>query len=393
MLPKGTDRSVAGATESVTEMAGVGTDAPVPLTFTVTEGFVVSLLGTLKLSVNVPAAVGANATVRVQAADGLMVWFEQVLFVIEKGAANGFVDPTAPTSRSAVPVFVTVTVWLADAPAFTLPKGTVRSVVGATESVTDMAGVGATAPVPLTFTVTVALEGSLLGMLKLSEKVPAAAGAKATVRVQEADGVRVLLEQVSFEMEKGAASGFAEATAPSTRLAVPEFVTVTVWLAEAPELTLPKGTDRSVVGATESVTDMAGVGATAPVPLTFTATEGFAVSLLGMLKLSEKVPVAVGAKATVRVQEADGLIVWFEQVSFEMEKGAASGFVDPTVPITRFALPEFVTVTVWLADAPVFTLPKGTVRSVDGATESVTEMAGAAALATVNELIATISSP
>ena len=156
---------------------------------------------------------------------------------------------------------------------------------------------------------------------------------------------------------------------------------------------LPKGTDRSVVGATESVTEMAGVGAAAPVPLTETVTEGFAVSLLGMLTLSVKVPVAVGAKATVRVQEAAGLMLWFEQVSFATEKGAASAFVEPTAPITRLAVPVFVTVTVWLADAPAFTLPKGTDRSVVGATESVTEMAGAAALATVNELIAMISSP
>lgn len=108
---------------------------------------------------------------------------------------------------------------------------------------------------------------------------------------------------------KGAASGFAEPTAPMTRLAVPVFLTVTVCEAEEPTIIVPKGTCRSVVGATESVTEMAGVATVAPVPLTFMVTELFAGSLLGMLKLSVKEPVAVGANATVTVQEAAGEMV------------------------------------------------------------------------------------
>ncbi len=114
---------------------------------------------------------------------------------------------------------------------------------------------------------------------------------------------------MSAVIVKGAASGFAEPTAPMMRLAVPVFVTVTVCEADEPVLTLPKGTERSVVGATESVTEMAGVGTAAPVPLTFTVTEFFAASLLGILKLSENAATEVGAKTTVRVQEADGAMV------------------------------------------------------------------------------------
>jgi hypothetical protein len=105
---------------------------------------------------------------------------------------------------------------------------------------------------------------------------------------------------------------------------------------------------------------MAGVGAAAPVPLMFTMTDAFAGSLLGILKASVKVPAATGANAIVIVQEADGAMDWFEQVLFVMENGAASGFVEPTAPITRLAVPEFVTVTVWLAEEPAVTLPKGT---------------------------------
>jgi len=210
------------------------------------------------------------------------------------------------------------------------------------------------------FTMTDAFAGSLLGILKLSEKVPAAAGANAIVNVQDADGAMLWFEQVLIVMENGAARGFVEPTAPITRLAVPEFVTVTVWLADEPAVTLPKGTERSVVGATESVTEMAGVGAAAPVPLMFMTTDAFAGSLLGILKASVKVPAAAGANAIVIVQEAAGAMLWFEQVLFVMENGAAIGFVEPTEPITRLAVPEFVTVTVWLAEEPAVTLPKGT---------------------------------
>lgn len=51
-------------------------------------------------------------------------------------------DPTSPTSKFAVPVFVTVTVCVAEEPALTLPKGTCRSVAGAMESVTVIAAAG-----------------------------------------------------------------------------------------------------------------------------------------------------------------------------------------------------------------------------------------------------------
>jgi hypothetical protein len=201
---------------------------PVPLTFTTTELFAVSLLGILKLSDSVPVASGANATVRVQDADGAMVWFEQVSVFIEKGAASGSVEPTAPTVRAAFPLFVTVTVWVTDVPAAIDPNGTKRSFVGVTESVTVILGTGTVLPVPLTLMVTELFAGSLLGILKLSDNAPAEVGAKATVRVQDADGAMVWFEQVSVFMEKGAASEFVDPIAPTTRLAVPVFCIVTV---------------------------------------------------------------------------------------------------------------------------------------------------------------------
>ena len=243
-------------------------------------------------------------------------------------------------------MFATVTVSSVDLPSRTSPKGTRRSSIGATESVTLILPTAAAAPVPLTDTVTDAELGSSLGMFKLSVKVPVAVGAKATVIVQDAVGAMAWFEQLSVFMEKGAASRFVEPTAPTAREAFPLFVTVTVWVTDEPAAMVPNGTRRSFVGATESVTVIFGTGTVPPVPLKFMVTELFAGSLLGILKLSVKVPAEAGAKATVRVQDADGTMVWFEQVSVFMEKGAASGFVEPIAPTARLAVPVFCTVAV-----------------------------------------------
>src|SRR3989304_3303300 len=91
-------------------------------------------------------------------------------------------------------------------------------------------------PVPLTLTVTGFLSRALEGLSKVPLAAPDAVGANRKVRVQLADGARVLPEQPSVAdgMLNGAASGFADATVPITRLAVPLFVTVTVWSGGAP---------------------------------------------------------------------------------------------------------------------------------------------------------------
>ena len=107
----------------------------------------------------------------------------------------------------------------------------------------------------------------------------------------------------------GCAVEFWQPVAPSARVAFAVLVTVPVVEAAEPVLRLPKGTERSVAGATESVTEIAGVGTAAPVPLTFTITELFALSLLGILKLSEKAATEAGEKTTFTVQEADGAMV------------------------------------------------------------------------------------
>ncbi len=252
---------------------------------------------------------GVKRTVNVQLVPPDRVFPEQLSDAMMKGEASGFADAMDPITRLPPAVFAIVTVWSTDLPSRTLPNGICRSSMGFTESVTLIRPTVADEPVPLTDTVTEGFAVSLFGMLKLSVKVPVAVGANEIVRVQDADGAMVWFEHVSAVTEKGAASESVAPTVPITRPAFPLFVTVTVCVADVPAVMLPNGTSKSVVGATESVTEMAAVGTAAPVPLTFMVTELFAGSLLGMLKLSLKVPVAVGANAIVRVQDADGAMV------------------------------------------------------------------------------------
>ncbi len=122
---------------------------------------------------------------------------------------------------------------------------------------------------------------------------------------------------------------------------------------------------------------MRGTGVDPPVPLTLTVTVLLAGSLFGMLKLSLVAPDDAGANSTDSVHDAAGTMVWFEHVSFFREKGAARESAEPIVPITRLALPSFLTVTVCEAVVPIVTVPNGICRSVVGETESITVMEGA----------------
>ena len=253
--------------------------------------------------------------------------------------------------------------------------------MGATESVTLISDTEAPVPVPLTLTVTGFSSGSLEGMSKLSLDELVAFGENRAVSVQLAAGARVCPEQVSFRMVNGVARGFTCAIVPMTRLSFPALETVTVWSEEVPTVTLPKGICRSAGGATESFTAMSGTGVgEIPVPATLIVTGFSSGSLEGILKVSFAAPVAVGENRTVIVQLADGARVCPEQVSVPagMLNGAASGFAEATVPITRLAVPALVTVTVWSEEAPTVTLPNRTWLSFAGGTESVTAMSGAA---------------
>ena len=119
----------------------------------------------------------------------------------------------------------------------------------------------------------------------------------------------VFPEHVSDTMANGAASWFIEAMLPRTNSPLAVFVTVTALSTDLPSRTSPKGIRRSSAGATESVTLMSPTAVDAPVPLRETVTDAFPGSLLGMLKLSVKVPVTVGSNVIVKAQVAAGAMV------------------------------------------------------------------------------------
>ena len=206
-----------------------------------------------------------------------------------------------------------------------------------------MSGVGVGAPVPLILTVTGFSSGSSDGIATLLLNIPVVVGAKCTSKVQLSVGITTKLEHVSFSMLNGAAGA---TSAKRVKLALPSFVTVTVWSAVVISVTLPNGTCRSAAGATESVTVMSGTGIADPVPSTVTVTGSSSGSSDGISKLSFDGVAAVGAKRTSNVQPAAGFKTALEHVSFRMLNGAASGLAAAILPIVRSAVPSFVTVTV-----------------------------------------------
>jgi hypothetical protein len=310
---------------------------------------------------------------------------EQLSVVMLNGAASEFAFAIKPIVRLAFPVLLTVTVWSAVRPWTTFPNGIWWSVVGATESVTAMTGTGVAVPVPDTLMVTVGVEGSSLGMSKLSLNKPAAVGANRTVRVQDPPGEMGLVQL--FDTMLNGATG--PAIVPTVRSALPLLLTVTIWSAVLPSRTVPKGIRWSVAEPAESVTTMTGTGVAVPVPDRLIVTVPVAVSLLGMSKVSLKGPVAVGANLTVRVQDppgAMGLVQLFDT----MLNGAAGPAIVPTV---RSALPMLLIVTVWSEVRPSVIVPNGIRWSVVGATESVTTICGAGAVTVTARVVLAALSP
>jgi len=122
------------------------------------------------------------------------------------------------TFRLAVPELTMVTTKAGDElPTVTLPK---LWLPGATEMLGTGAG-GAATTVPVTFTVTELSSGSLEGMSKVSVNEPVVAVENPTSTVQLPDGAMIALEQLSFKMLNGVASGSAWATSLRTRSALP----------------------------------------------------------------------------------------------------------------------------------------------------------------------------
>ena len=144
-------------------------------------------------------------------------------------------------------------------------------------------------PSPLTLIVSVAVSGSFVGISKLSLNGPVVVGEKRIVTLQSVAGCRVWFVQLPGPemIPKGAARLLAPAMPPIFRLALPELETVMIRSAKLPSVTLAKS-----IAVAETV--MFGVGAGVPVPLTLIVTVAVSGSFDGILKLSLRIPGAVG---------------------------------------------------------------------------------------------------
>lgn len=233
---------------------------------------------------------------------------------------------------AAVPVLVKVTVCEADAPLIGV-DGKVRLLgVMLTETVV------AAAPVPLNATVCGEL-AALSAKLIAAASVPAAAGLKVTVTVQDALTANVVPHVLACENEEAFAPVML--TPETVMLPVPELVRVTAWVADEE----PTVVEAKPMPVAESVATE--VFAANPVPLNATVC-GELVALSAKLTAAVNAPVVAGLKVTVTVQEALLARVAPQVLVWENELALVPVMVTPVTVME--AAPELVSVTPCVAD-------------------------------------------
>ena len=230
-------------------------------------------------------------------------------------------------------------------------------------------------PVPVRPTLEVGVSGSLDSIRSVPPFAPEVEGKNCTSTAQELPALKDAGDagHVSDEMEK--LSSPVVVIDVMLRLELPVLVIVTVRVSGKPVQisTLPN----AMLDGLTAI--LGGICATVAVPETLTVTGFSSGSFDGISKLSPIVPKsdAVGENLTVNVQLTPGANVWFEQVSVGMlNANTLSGSALAIAPITRFAAPSLVIVTVSSDEKPCVTLPKSICRSLAGATESVTVISG-----------------
>jgi hypothetical protein len=196
-------------------------------------------------------------------------------------------------------------------------------------------------PLPINFTVTVSLDGSLEEMIKEPVIEPAAEGVKVRLTAQELplarvpQGLSLTAKELSplFEMEE------------MMRSEVPVFLMVTCLTGEAvlvvnvPKLTVAGDTD-----ILEGPHD----------PLIFTTAVGFLGSLEEMVRLAVFDPKDAAVRLTVTVQ--DSCLSRLAQF-VDVENSPAFIPVTARAPKSRVPVPVFLIVTVFEAFAPFLTVP------------------------------------
>ncbi|HEY4978236.1 MAG TPA: hypothetical protein VII25_03640, partial [Candidatus Acidoferrum sp.] len=223
---------------------------PVPLKATVL-GEVGALLTSETLPVTAPADCGANCTLKLLDAPGL----------IDSGRLNELVENPLPVALTCVivstpvPLFVICIVCVFGAPTVTFPKLTLEGV-----SVTP-----AWTPLPLTGIT--ALDPCVLETVTFPVTVSAAEGLNVKFSAAFCPGVNVSPVAIPLAFTSLAFT----LTCEIVTLALPLFVIVTLLELELPELTLPK---LMLLGLGDIVTDAA-----TPVPLTATTFGELSASL------------------------------------------------------------------------------------------------------------------
>jgi hypothetical protein len=243
---------LAGGTAWQVPQDGACCGWPVPEAVSWRVGWAESFVARFQHARAAPAAVGAKATVTVAEPPAATV--NPVLGETESDAAPALSHAfTALTTRSAVPVLLSVADRVEAWFTVTVPRSTA---VG--ERVADAAGVGGggvgACPVPEAVSWSVGWAGSFVPRFQHAWAAPVELGAKVTVSVADppAATVNPALGDTVMNAEPLLSQAATEVT---LRGAVPEFVTAAVLLALLPVVTAPRST---AVGA--RLADGAGVG-------------------------------------------------------------------------------------------------------------------------------------
>ena len=286
---------------------------PVPLTEMDSGEFEASLVRVI-LPLALPALVGANVTVRVAVCEAF-----NVAGTVKPLTVNP--EPlalTAETWTAALPELV-ITICLAELePVVTLPK---LRLVGFGVSWP----VGATAPVPLSETVSGEPVASLV-IVRLPVRLPVVVGANLMVSVADWDALKVAGTLSPLTLKP-----LPEAlTAEMCTSVLPVLVMTTCFEELDPEVTLPK---LRLVGFALSVPEVA-----TPIPERVKESVEFEASLVTVMP-PVALPALVGANVTVRVAVWEGFTV--------------AGTV---MPLTLKPLPLVVMAEMWTAALPVFVI-------------------------------------
>jgi len=308
-------------------MPGAGCAVPFPVRETVV-GLPDALCVIVSVPVFDPAAVGRKVTVTAWLFPALTV--KEVCETVNSGASV----PDAlmfVTCRSALPVFVIVSVCVPEAFTCTSPKARLFA---------DRLMAGAV-PVPLTET-DAGLPVALCVIVSAADLAPAAVGVNVTVIVWLCPAATVA--EVGLIVN---AASLDEIALTVIEAVAWLFVSVNVCWPDCPTRTFP---NESVVGLT-----VRGGAPVIPFPLSVTVW-GLPLALCAMDSEADLAPVDVGAKVTVTVcVVAPGLTVKLVGVTVNCGASVPDALMEEMV---RAVLPVFPTVKVTCLVCPVCTSPK-----------------------------------